>query len=41
MGTLSQKGIREPAKWVVIFWGVVTGAAAAPEWQAARRGAPR
>lgn len=29
MGTLSQKGIREPAKWVVIFWGVVTGAVAA------------
>lgn len=29
MGTLSQKGILEPAKWVVIFWGVVTGAVAA------------
>ncbi|MET8744657.1 BCCT family transporter [Streptomyces sp. NPDC004728] len=29
MGTLSQKGILEPAKWVVVFWGVVTGAVAA------------
>ncbi|MFD9541780.1 BCCT family transporter [Streptomyces sp. NPDC060022] len=29
MGTLSQKGVREPAKWVVIFWGIVTGAVAA------------
>lgn len=29
MGTLSQKGILEPARWVVIFWGVVTGAVAA------------
>ncbi|MFE7749205.1 BCCT family transporter [Streptomyces sp. NPDC057428] len=29
MGTLSQKGVLEPAKWVVIFWGVVTGAVAA------------
>ncbi|MFC9247866.1 BCCT family transporter [Streptomyces sp. NPDC057136] len=29
MGTLSQKGILEPATWVVIFWGVVTGAVAA------------
>ncbi|PVC93610.1 BCCT family transporter [Streptomyces sp. CS147] len=29
MGTLSQKGILEPGKWVVIFWGVVTGAVAA------------
>ncbi|MGW7095648.1 BCCT family transporter [Streptomyces sp. NPDC054874] len=29
MGTLSQKGVLEPSKWVVIFWGVVTGAVAA------------
>ncbi|MGW6288622.1 BCCT family transporter [Streptomyces sp. NPDC055107] len=29
MGTLSQKGVLEPGKWVVIFWGVVTGAVAA------------
>ncbi|MFG3407335.1 BCCT family transporter [Streptomyces sp. NPDC048142] len=29
MGTLSQKGVLEPTKWVVIFWGVVTGAVAA------------
>ncbi|AEN13686.1 MULTISPECIES: BCCT family transporter [unclassified Streptomyces] len=29
MGTLSQKGVLEPARWVVIFWGVVTGAVAA------------
>ncbi|MDQ0792706.1 BCCT family transporter [Streptomyces sp. B1I3] len=29
MGTLSQKGVLEPATWVVIFWGVVTGAVAA------------
>ncbi|MEU1127969.1 BCCT family transporter [Streptomyces sp. NPDC005899] len=29
MGTLSQKGVLEPAKWVVVFWGVVTGAVAA------------
>ncbi|TWG07071.1 choline/carnitine/betaine transport [Streptomyces brevispora] len=29
MGTLSQKGILEPAKWVVVFWGVVTGAVGA------------
>ncbi|MFJ8076962.1 BCCT family transporter [Streptomyces sp. NPDC096176] len=29
MGTLSQKGTFEPARIVVIFWGVVTGAVAA------------
>ncbi|MER7695926.1 MULTISPECIES: BCCT family transporter [unclassified Streptomyces] len=29
MGTLSQRGVLEPGKWVVIFWGVVTGAVAA------------
>ncbi|MFP1628103.1 BCCT family transporter [Streptomyces sp. 5K101] len=29
MGTLSQKGTFEPARLVVIFWGVVTGAVAA------------
>ncbi|MFF6994660.1 BCCT family transporter [Streptomyces sp. NPDC008313] len=29
MGTLSQKGAMEPARLVVVFWGVVTGAVAA------------
>lgn len=29
MGTLSQKGVLEPSRWVVVFWGVVTGAVAA------------
>ncbi|MFE9394325.1 BCCT family transporter [Streptomyces flavidovirens] len=29
MGTLSQRGTFEPARFVVIFWGVVTGAVAA------------
>ncbi|WP_327267629.1 BCCT family transporter [Streptomyces sp. NBC_01218] len=29
MGTLSQKGVLEPHRWVVVFWGVVTGAVAA------------
>ena len=29
MGTLSQKGSHEPTRWVVIFWGVVTGGVAA------------
>lgn len=29
MGTLSQRGSFEPAKLVVVFWGVVTGAVAA------------
>ncbi|MCS0638004.1 BCCT family transporter [Streptomyces sp. LP05-1] len=29
MGTLSQKGTFEPARFVVIFWGVVTGGVAA------------
>ncbi|MCX5410286.1 BCCT family transporter [Streptomyces sp. NBC_00335] len=29
MGTLSQKGVLEPARLVVVFWGVVTGAVAA------------
>ncbi|MFC8780383.1 BCCT family transporter [Streptomyces nigra] len=29
MGTLSQKGAMEPGRFVVVFWGVVTGAVAA------------
>ncbi|MEQ6021872.1 BCCT family transporter [Streptomyces salinarius] len=29
MGTLSQKGALEPSRWVVVVWGVVTGAVAA------------
>ncbi|MFC9117459.1 BCCT family transporter [Streptomyces sp. NPDC057092] len=29
MGTLSQKGSLEPNRWVVVFWGIVTGAVAA------------
>ncbi|MFB6820809.1 BCCT family transporter [Streptomyces virginiae] len=29
MGTLSQKGVLEPSRPVVVFWGVVTGAVAA------------
>lgn len=29
MGTLSQKGALEPGKFVVVFWGVVTGAVGA------------
>ncbi|MFD6878455.1 MULTISPECIES: BCCT family transporter [unclassified Streptomyces] len=29
MGTLSQKGTFEPARLIVVFWGVVTGAVAA------------
>ncbi|MEG3630252.1 BCCT family transporter [Streptomyces poriticola] len=29
MGTLSQKGALEPGRWVVVFWGVATGAVAA------------
>ncbi|MEU3822437.1 BCCT family transporter [Streptomyces sp. NPDC030392] len=29
MGTLSQKGTFEPARFVVVFWGVVTGGVAA------------
>ncbi|MFG2141254.1 BCCT family transporter [Streptomyces sp. NPDC048650] len=29
MGTLSQKGTFEPSRFVVVFWGVVTGAVAA------------
>ncbi|MBW8091133.1 BCCT family transporter [Streptomyces hygroscopicus subsp. hygroscopicus] len=29
MGTLSQKGAFEPTRFVVVFWGVVTGAVAA------------
>ncbi|MFC8393251.1 MULTISPECIES: BCCT family transporter [unclassified Streptomyces] len=29
MGTLSQKGALEPSRWMVVFWGVVTGAVAA------------
>jgi choline-glycine betaine transporter len=28
MGTLSQRGTIEPARWVVVFWGVVMGAVA-------------
>nr|WP_245549742.1 BCCT family transporter [Gordonia effusa] len=29
MGTLSQRGVAEPSRWVTIFWGVLTGAVAA------------
>ena len=29
MGMLSQKGVEEPRRWLVIFWGVATGAVAA------------
>ncbi|RSN66381.1 BCCT family transporter [Actinomadura sp. WAC 06369] len=29
MGTLSQRGSVHPARWIVIFWGAVTGAVAA------------
>jgi choline-glycine betaine transporter len=29
MGTLSQRGSTAPARWVVIFWGALTGAVAA------------
>ncbi|MFI1731656.1 BCCT family transporter [Streptomyces acidicola] len=29
MGTLSQKGALEPGRFVVVFWGIVTGAVAA------------
>jgi choline/carnitine/betaine transport len=29
MGTLAQRGSIEPARWVVVFWGVVMGAIAA------------
>lgn len=29
MGTLSQKGVLEPSRPVIVFWGVVTGAVAA------------
>ncbi|MBT3154356.1 BCCT family transporter [Streptomyces sp. CHD11] len=29
MGALSQKGALEPSRWVVVFWGVVTGGVAA------------
>ncbi|MBM7784356.1 BCCT family transporter [Tenggerimyces flavus] len=29
MGTLSQRGSMMPSKWVIIFWGVLTGAVAA------------
>ena len=29
MGMLSQKGVEEPRTWLVIFWGVATGAVAA------------
>jgi len=29
MGTLSTRGSIEPSRWVVIFWGVLTGAVAA------------
>lgn len=29
MGTLSERGTLEPSRWVVVFWGVATGAVAA------------
>ncbi|OZC57980.1 choline transporter [Rhodococcus sp. 06-470-2] len=29
MGSLSQRGTLEPSKWVVVFWGTLTGATAA------------
>ena len=29
MGMLSQNGVEEPRRWLVIFWGVATGAVAA------------
>lgn len=29
MGTLSQRGSLEPQRWVVVFWGVLTGGVAA------------
>ncbi|NIL79946.1 BCCT family transporter [Rhodococcoides kroppenstedtii] len=29
MGTLSQRGTLEPSRWVVVFWGAITGATAA------------
>ncbi|NMO00622.1 BCCT family transporter [Gordonia sp. TBRC 11910] len=29
MGTLSQRGVVEPHRWVTVFWGVLTGAVAA------------
>ena len=29
MGTLSQRGSTSPSRWIVIFWGAMTGAAAA------------
>jgi choline-glycine betaine transporter len=29
MGMLSQNGIEEPRRWLVVFWGVATGAVAA------------
>ncbi|GAA4612476.1 BCCT family transporter [Saccharopolyspora hordei] len=29
MGTLSQRGSMEPARWIVVFWGAATGAVAA------------
>ncbi|GGG17059.1 choline transporter [Rhodococcoides trifolii] len=29
MGSLSQRGTREPSRWVVVFWGTLTGGTAA------------
>ena len=29
MGMLSQHGVEEPRRWLVVFWGVATGAVAA------------
>ena len=29
MGTLSQRGTLEPSRWVVVFWGMLTGGVAA------------
>ncbi|MFC8178653.1 BCCT family transporter [Rhodococcus sp. NPDC057297] len=29
MGTLSQRGSQEPSRWIVVFWGVLTGGIAA------------
>ncbi|WP_261781633.1 MULTISPECIES: BCCT family transporter [unclassified Rhodococcus (in: high G+C Gram-positive bacteria)] len=29
MGTLSQRGTLEPSRWVVVFWGAITGGTAA------------
>ncbi|GAA5167966.1 BCCT family transporter [Ornithinimicrobium tianjinense] len=29
MGMLSQRGVEEPSRWLIVFWGVATGAVAA------------